>query len=70
MILFVLTFLCLYGGINFYAFFRARSVFHFSGFPQTIIVMVLILLICAPILVRVAEAYHHEFMARAIAYIG
>ena len=70
MILFVLTFLCLFGGINFYAFFRARSVFHFSGFPQTIIIIVLILLICAPILVRVAEAYHQEFMARAIAYVG
>ena len=70
MILFVLTFLCLYGGINFYAFFRARSVFHFSGFPQTIIIIVLILLICAPILVRVAEACHQEFLARAIAYIG
>ncbi len=70
MILFLLTFLCLYGGINFYAFFRARSVFHFSGFPQVIIIIVLILLIFAPILVRVAEAYHQEFLARAIAYIG
>ncbi|MGA2782232.1 MAG: metallophosphoesterase [Smithella sp.] len=70
MIIFVLTFLCLFGGINFYAFFRARSVFHFSGFPQIIIIIVLILLIFAPILVRVAEAYHQEFMARAIAYIG
>jgi hypothetical protein len=70
MILFILTFLCLYGGINFYAFFRARSVFHFSGFPQIIIVIVLILLICAPILVRTAEAYHQEFLARSIAYIG
>jgi predicted MPP superfamily phosphohydrolase len=70
MIFFVLTFLCLYSGINFYAFFRARSVFHFSGFPQIIIIIVLILLICAPILVRVAEAYHQEFMARSIAYIG
>ena len=70
MILFVLTFLCLYGGINFYAFFRARSVFHFSGIPQTIIIILLILLICAPILVRTAEAYHQEFLARAIAYIG
>jgi uncharacterized protein len=70
MILFLLTFLCLYGGINFYAFSRARSFFHFSGFPQAIIMMVLILLIFAPILVRVAEAYHHEFLARSIAYIG
>jgi predicted MPP superfamily phosphohydrolase len=70
MILFVLTFLCLYGGINFYAFFRARSVFHFPGFPQIIIIIALILLICAPILVRIAEACHQEFMARAIAYTG
>jgi hypothetical protein len=70
MIFFILTFLCLYGGINFYAFFRARSVFHFSGFLQTIIIIVLALLICAPILVRIAEAYHQEFLARAIAYIG
>ena len=70
MIFFILTFLCLYGGINVYAFFRARSFFHFSGFPQTIIIIVLILLIFAPILVRIAEAYHHEFLARAIAYTG
>jgi predicted MPP superfamily phosphohydrolase len=70
MILFVLIFLCLYGGINFYAFFQARNVFHFSVFPQIIIIIVLILLICAPILVRVAEAYHQEFLARAIAYTG
>ena len=70
MIFFVLTFLCLYGGINFYAFFRARSIFHFPGVPQIIIIFVLILLICAPLLVRVAEAYRLEFLARAIAYIG
>lgn len=70
MVFFILTFLCIYGGINFYAFFRARSVFHFSSFPQIIIIIVLILLICAPILVRTAEAYHQELLARAIAYIG
>jgi uncharacterized protein len=70
MILFVLTFLCLYSGINFYAFFRARSVFHFSGCHQIIIIIVLVVLICAPILVRITEAYHQEFLARAIAYIG
>ena len=70
MFLFVLTFLCLYGGINFYAFSRANSVFHFSGSPQTIIIVALMLLICAPVLVRVAEAYHQDFIARLIAYIG
>jgi hypothetical protein len=70
MIFFVLTFLCIFGGINFYAFFRSKSVFHFSGIPQILLIFILILLICAPILVRVAEAYHQEFLARTIAYIG
>jgi predicted MPP superfamily phosphohydrolase len=70
MIFFVLIFLCLFGGINFYAFFRVRSVFQFSGIVQILIIVALILLICAPILVRVAEAFHQEALARTVAYIG
>lgn len=70
MILFLLTFLCLYGGINFYFFFRARSIFQFSGILQVVLLCVLILLIIAPILVRVAEAFHLEQLARTIAYVG
>ncbi|MCK7475273.1 MAG: hypothetical protein MZV49_21320 [Rhodopseudomonas palustris] len=58
MILFLLTFLCLYGGINFYVFFRARSVFHFSGLLQGLILILIILLIIAPVLVRIAESLH------------
>ena len=70
MIIFLLTFLCLYGGINFYAFARARSIFQFSGIVQIIVIVLLILLILAPILVRVAENLHLEESAKAIAYIG
>ena len=70
MIIFLLTFLCLYGGINFYAFARARSVFHLPGAFQIIVIVVLVLLILAPILVRVAENLHLEELAKAIAYTG
>lgn len=70
MILFLLTFLCLYGGINFYFFFRAHSIFHFSGLLQALLLLVVIVLILAPILVRVLESFHWEGLARALACIG
>jgi predicted MPP superfamily phosphohydrolase len=70
MIIFLLTFLCLYGGINFYAFARARNILLLPGAVQIIVVVLLVLLILAPILVRVAESLHLEASAKAIAYIG
>ncbi len=70
MILFLLTFLCLYSGINFYFFFRARGIFHFSGVLQGLLLCLLILLIIAPILVRIIESFHLEQLARTVAYIG
>ncbi|HPD56605.1 MAG TPA: metallophosphoesterase [Smithellaceae bacterium] len=70
MIIFLLTFFCLYGSINFYFFFRARSILHFSGLWQIVILILLILLIAAPVLVRVLEALRYEQLARAVACIG
>ncbi len=70
MIIFLLVFFCLYGGINFYAFSRAINIFHFSGISQIIIFFVMILLILAPIVVRLTEAVHWDTSARIIAYIG
>ncbi len=70
MIIFLLTFFCLYGGINFYFFFRARSVLHFSGVLHGLFLCVIILLIIVPILVRLIESFHLEQLARTVAYIG
>jgi predicted MPP superfamily phosphohydrolase len=70
MIIFLLVFFCLYGGINFYAFSRAINIFHFSSIPQVIIIFVMILLILVPVVVRLIEAIHLETWARIIAYIG
>jgi predicted MPP superfamily phosphohydrolase len=68
MIIFLLTFFCLYGGINFYFFFRARSIFHFSGVLQGLLLGLIVLLIIAPILVRIIESFHLEQVARTVAY--
>ena len=70
MILFLLTFLCLYGGINFYFFFRARSVLHFSGALQALLLVLLIFLILAPVVVRTLESLHCEQAARFVACTG
>lgn len=70
MILFLLTFLFLYSGINYYFFSRAKSIFHFSGVLQVLLLSLLLLLIIAPILVRITESFHLEKLARTIAFVG
>jgi len=70
MIIVLLIFLCLYSGINFYAFFQAKNVFHFSGTTEIVIITLLIFLILAPIIIRIIEKFHRETLARSIAYLG
>ena len=70
MIIFLLIFLFIYGGLNFYAFFQAKNVFYFSGKPEITIIILLFFLILAPIIIRFAEKLHWETLARSIAYCG
>lgn len=70
MIIFLLIFLSLYGGMNFYFFFKAKNVIHFSGKTEIIIILMMIFLILAPIIIRLAEKLDLETTARAIAYCG
>jgi len=70
MVMFLLTFFLLYGGIHLYALIRLDSVFHFSAVYKTLIVILMIFLVLAPILVRIVEAHQMEALARIIAFIG
>lgn len=70
MILFLLTFLCLYGGINFYFFVRLKQVLHLSGPIQALVLAVLAVMVVAPILVRILESLHYETAARSAACVG
>ncbi|MCE5210025.1 MAG: metallophosphoesterase [Deltaproteobacteria bacterium] len=70
MIIFLLIILCLYGGINFYAFFRAKNIFHFAGKTEILIIILLLFLILAPIIIRLAEKLELETFARSASYCG
>lgn len=70
MIVFLLIFLFVYGGLNFYFFFKAKNIFQFSGKAEIIIIILLIFLILAPIIIRFAEKLDLEKLARSIAYCG
>ena len=70
MIIFLLIFICLYGGINFYAFSRAKKNLHLSGKVQIIAIVLLVLMVLAPVIIRLAESCHLETLARSIAYAG
>jgi hypothetical protein len=70
MIIFLLVFFCLYGSINFYFFFRAKSIFQVTDLLQAVILFLLVLLIAAPVLVRVLESLRYEQIARAVACVG
>lgn len=70
MIVFLLIFLSLYGGMNFYFFFKAKNLIYFSGNTGIIIILMMIFLTLAPIIIRLAEKLDLETTARAIAYCG
>ncbi len=70
MAIFLLSFLFLYGGIHLYLFTRMDSIFHFSTGNKILIICLLIILIFAPLLVRIAENRHLESLARTLAYAG
>ncbi len=70
MVLFLLSFLLLYGGIHLYAFVRADNIFHFPAGIRILIFILLIMLIFAPLFVRIAESRHLESLARILAYTG
>ncbi len=70
MAMFLLTFFLLYGGIHLYAFLRMDSVFHFSAVYKAIVIILMVILVFAPLLVRIAENHQLEILARVVAFIG
>lgn len=70
MIIFLLLFLCLYGSLNFYAFFKVKNIFHFSGKTELIIIIFLLFLILAPIIIKLLEKLDLDALARLTAYCG
>jgi predicted MPP superfamily phosphohydrolase len=70
MTLFLLIYLSIYGGVHLYAFLRLKRGFTL-GFPAYLILAIfMILMVVAPIVVRISERHGFEDLARGLAYIG
>ena len=70
MTLFLLIYFSIYGGVHLYAFLKLKKGFAL-GFPIYVILAIfMILMVIAPIAVRIAERHGHEALARGFAYIG
>jgi hypothetical protein len=70
--LFLLFYLCAYGAINLYAFLKAKAAFNFGLRSSTGIALALffVLMVLAPIIVRLSESAGHDLFARIMAYTG
>jgi predicted MPP superfamily phosphohydrolase len=70
MSLFLLTFFLLYGGTHLYLFLKIKSAVPFSVVTGACLALFLLVMMLAPILVRVAEKEGMESPARLLAYTG
>ena len=70
MILFLLTFFTLYGGVHAYAFFRTRSAFGFGPGAGISLALWMGAMGVVPFLLRAFERHELELAARTAAYIG
>ncbi len=70
MIMFLLVFLLIYGGLHLYMFLRARAGLGLGTKTSVYFAAFLMLMVFAPILTRLFEKPGVESIARAIAYVG
>jgi uncharacterized protein len=70
MSLFLLTFFLIYGGVHLYLFVKIKGAFHPGAAANVILIIILVLMILAPILVRLCERYGYETLASIMSYAG
>lgn len=70
MILFVLTFFTIYGGVHWYAFIRARHALALGTGAGAALAGFMLAMVAAPFLVRAVERLGYELAARALSYVA
>ena len=68
--LFLVIFFILYGSMHLYVFLKAKAAFAFGIYTGIYFALVMIIMIFAPIIVRLSEKTGFEFFARLMSYIG
>jgi hypothetical protein len=69
-VLFFLSFFLIYGGFHLYFFLKLRAAFAPGGVYQTLLIVLLLLGMMAPVIVRASERYGFELLAHLMAWIG
>jgi len=70
MTLFLLIYLSIYGGVHLYAFLKLKRGYALGIPAYLILALFMILMVVAPIVVRISERHGYEVLARGLAYIG
>ncbi len=70
MIIFLLTFLFLYGGIHLLFYFRLKAAFQLTPMVHAAVVVCMLVLLISPILVRLFERHGYEGAACFLSYLG
>jgi len=70
MTLFLLIYFSIYGSVHLYVFLKLKRGFALGLSAYLILAIFMILMVAAPIIVRISERYGHEALARGLAYIG
>ncbi|MEW6117431.1 MAG: metallophosphoesterase [Nitrospirota bacterium] len=68
--LFLLTFFVLYAGLHFYAFLKIRAAFTLSAAATALLLLFMLIMIAAPVIIRLSEKQGHETFAQIMAYVG
>ncbi|HLA50003.1 MAG TPA: metallophosphoesterase [Thermodesulfovibrionia bacterium] len=70
MYIFLLTFFLLYGAMHLYVFLKARAAFAFGTGISIYIILFMLIMVLAPLIVRLSEKHGFEFLARLMSYAG
>ena len=70
MILFLLVYISIYGGVHVYAFMKLKRGFELGLTANLLLALLMVLMVAAPILVRVLEHNNQGALARGLAYVS
>ncbi|MEW6002847.1 MAG: metallophosphoesterase [Nitrospirota bacterium] len=70
MILFLFTFFLLYGLFHLYAFLKTKAALALGTYASICLALVMIVMIFAPLIVRMSEKVGFDFFGRLMSYIG
>ena len=70
LILFIAVYLSIYGGVHVYGFLKVKQGLVFGFWPGLLLAGFMVVMVVAPVMVRIAEKFGHFPMAHILAIIG